>query len=391
MASSWIRPPNASPHPTSAHLRPPDSTPSACIRPPPPAPRVRRQWPAATSLIPETRMDLAQVCGMAGGLCLPHVVRAEGSCNMWEDDWKTASCTPSHAACLLREWRASRALLSVADTLTLTPGGGGGVAHARPTEVVDGRDSVWRSRAPGPHAHRNAARQAMDGLRTEVWGQQEQSNDPHNNQHNPRYANYWAPLTRKRHIPPHPAQPRHTNYWAPRTRKRHQQEPRPQRSTESSDPTQHAKGRTGDCPDGMSHRGGGWHDAWWYCSLQVAAPVGLSPLPLSLKPRGGGVRGYQKVCVLHIRLEFSGLFSGSHFFPEDHFSDVGRPGLARASPPPPLPPHRVTKQSPAVAPHLVCQVPFTRCRRHRRVDHAECGWHAASRQVRPLPPPHPRL
>ena len=27
----------------------------------------------------------------------------------------------------------------------------------------------------------------------------------------PQYANYWAPLTRKRHIPPHPAQPQHTN------------------------------------------------------------------------------------------------------------------------------------------------------------------------------------
>ena len=39
----------------------------------------------------------------------------------------------------------------------------------------------------------------------------------------------------------------HTNYWAPRTRKRHQQEHRPQRPTERSDPTQHAKGRTGAC------------------------------------------------------------------------------------------------------------------------------------------------
>ena len=64
----------------------------------------------------------------------------------------------------------------------------------------------------------------------------------------PQYANYWAPLTRKRHIPPHSAQPQHANYWAPRTRKRHQQEHRPQRPTESSDPTQHAKGRPGDCP-----------------------------------------------------------------------------------------------------------------------------------------------
>ena len=64
----------------------------------------------------------------------------------------------------------------------------------------------------------------------------------------PQYANYWAPLTRKRHTIPHPAQPRHTNDWAPRTRKRHRQEHRPQRPTERSDPTQHAKGRTGDCP-----------------------------------------------------------------------------------------------------------------------------------------------
>ena len=38
----------------------------------------------------------------------------------------------------------------------------------------------------------------------------------------PQYANYWAPLTRKRHTMPYPAQPQHTNYWAPRTRKRHQ-------------------------------------------------------------------------------------------------------------------------------------------------------------------------
>ena len=64
----------------------------------------------------------------------------------------------------------------------------------------------------------------------------------------PQYANYWAPLTRKRHTMPHSAQPQHTNYWAPRTRKRHQREHRPQRPSESSDPTQHAKGRTGDRP-----------------------------------------------------------------------------------------------------------------------------------------------
>ena len=64
----------------------------------------------------------------------------------------------------------------------------------------------------------------------------------------PQYANHWAPLTRKWPIRPHPAQPWHTNDGAPRTRKRHQQEHRPKRQTESSDPTQHAKGRAGDCP-----------------------------------------------------------------------------------------------------------------------------------------------
>ena len=64
----------------------------------------------------------------------------------------------------------------------------------------------------------------------------------------PQYANYWAPLTRKRHTMPHSAQPQHTNYWALRTRKQYQQKHRPQRPTESSNPTQHAKGRTGDCP-----------------------------------------------------------------------------------------------------------------------------------------------
>ena len=38
--------------------------------------------------------------------------------------------------------------------------------------VVHGLDNAWRSRAPGPHAHGNAARQVVDGLRTEVCGQQ---------------------------------------------------------------------------------------------------------------------------------------------------------------------------------------------------------------------------
>ena len=113
---------------------------------------------------------------------------------------------------------------------------------------MDGRYNARRSGAPGPHAHGNAARQVVvDDRRAEVRGQRKPSNDPRNNQHNPQYAN-WAPLLHKRH-PPQPAQPRYTNHWAPGTRKRHQQEHRPQQPTKRSDPTQHAKGRMGDCPE----------------------------------------------------------------------------------------------------------------------------------------------
>ena len=120
--------------------------------------------------------------------------------------------------------------------------------HARPILPKPSVVTQGVGGAPGAHAHGNTKRQVVDGLRTEVCGQQKQSNDPHNNQHNPQYANCWAPLTRKRYIPPHSAQPQHTNHWALRTRQRHQQEHRLQRPTERSDPTQHAKGRMGDCP-----------------------------------------------------------------------------------------------------------------------------------------------
>ena len=160
----------------------------------------------------------------------------------------------------------------------------------------------------------------MDGLWTEVCGRQKQSNDPHNNQHNPQYANDWAPLTRKRHIPPHPAQPRRTNDWAPRTRKRHQREHRPQRPTERSDPTQHAKGRTGDCPgpckgtttrrhvtwggggttafgavrprrcgvrtNGGAPSAGPWHCGPWLRRVSARPPVGAPGVRAVLRPRG---------------------------------------------------------------------------------------------------------
>ena len=64
----------------------------------------------------------------------------------------------------------------------------------------------------------------MGDRNAEGSGQQKLSNDPRNNQHNPQCANCWAPLARKRH---------HKAHRLP---------------LERSDPTQHAKGRTGDCP-----------------------------------------------------------------------------------------------------------------------------------------------
>ena len=79
--------------------------------------------------------------------------------------------------------------------------GGGGGGGGRCSSALRGSSTQWAT------AHGNATTQIVDGLRAEVWEQQKQSNDPRNNQHNPQDANYWAPLTHKRHIPPHPAQP----------------------------------------------------------------------------------------------------------------------------------------------------------------------------------------
>ena len=111
--------------------------------------------------------------------------------------------------------------------------------------MVDGPDSVeeqgtWASQK---HSEAGYGRPVDRGLWTAKTIKRPRQQPAH-----PEYANYWAPLTRKRHTMPHSAQSQHTNYWAPRTRKRHQQEQWPQRPTESSDPTQHAKGRTGDRP-----------------------------------------------------------------------------------------------------------------------------------------------
>ena len=74
-------------------------------------------------------------------------------------------------------------------SLRLVQGGGGVMRTHDPrsggAQGLDGRYNAWRSGAPGPHAHENAARQVVDDRRAaEVRGQQKPSNDPRNTQHN---------------------------------------------------------------------------------------------------------------------------------------------------------------------------------------------------------------
>ena len=109
----------------------------------------------------------------------------------------------------------------------------------------------------------NAARHVGDDLNAKGSGQRRPANDPRNHQHDPQCANYRAPL---------PRQQRH-------------EEHRPQRPTERSDPTQHAEGRTGDCPGPRKEtatrrkgRGVFWHEATVLVCLPLAALFGLSPL-----------------------------------------------------------------------------------------------------------------
>ena len=167
-------------------------------------------------------------------------------------------------------------------------GGGGGLRTHGPrsggAHLVDGQENAWRSRAPGPHAHGNAARQVVDGPRTEVCGQQEQSNDPRNNQHNPQYANYWPPLPRKRHIRPHPAQPRHTNHWALRGNDTSKSTGRSGRQKAATRRNMRREERVTvqgpvkkQPPDGMSHRAGGGGMGVSTLSLRGCQGQGGSP------------------------------------------------------------------------------------------------------------------
>ena len=185
--------------------------------------------------------------------------------------------------------------------------------------MVDGRDNARRSRAPGPHAHGNTARHVMDAVDRGTWTA-DTVKRPRQQPAQPQYAKYWAPLTCNRHTMPHPAQPRHTNHWAPRTRKRHQQEHWPQRLTESSNPMQHAKGRTGACPGPRKETttrrnvtqgvpiprlvpttpcpttqgivcAAFWHRGSWYCHFLIGSKSGIFCVVQAGFTGGGGGGG----------------------------------------------------------------------------------------------------
>ena len=131
--------------------------------------------------------------------------------------------------------------------------------------MVDGRDNAWRSRAPRPHAHGNTARQVMDGLRTEVRGHawtartsQTTLQQPTTSTTSVRQLLGATDAQTACHATSSTA-PAHQPLGS--VRQRHPQEHRLKRPTESSNRTQHAKGRIGDClgpvkkQDGMSQRG----------------------------------------------------------------------------------------------------------------------------------------
>ena len=131
-------------------------------------------------------------------------------------------------------------------------GGDGGGAHQGQTSREGEKDIWWAAgTARGGTGHLGLTHtETQRGRLRTACGQRRV--DSKNSQTTPATTNTSSIRqllgAAMRHTMPHPAQPQHTYYGAPQTRQRHQPEHRPQRPTERSDPTQHAKGRTGDCP-----------------------------------------------------------------------------------------------------------------------------------------------
>ena len=131
--------------------------------------------------------------------------------------------------------------------------------------MVDSPDSAWRNRAPGPHAHRNTARQATDGLWTEARGQQEQSNDRANNQHilnTPIIGRRWRANGTPCHIQHSPNTPttglhERGNDTSKSTGRNGRQKAATRRNMRREERVTVQGPVKEQQPDGMSHRGGG--------------------------------------------------------------------------------------------------------------------------------------
>ena len=150
-----------------------------------------------------------------------------------------------------------------------------------------------RSGAPGPHAHGNAARQAMDDRRAaEVHGQQKPSNDPRNNQHSPS-----TPTTGLRE---------HGNDTSRSTGRSGRQNAATRRNMRKEERVTVQGPIKKQQPDGMPHGGGGGRSGAssmlvpmrtaLHCCLCAQPPVGFGPvcaevwLRLLLQLAGASVR-----------------------------------------------------------------------------------------------------
>ena len=131
--------------------------------------------------------------------------------------------------------------------------------------MVDGRDNAWMSRAPGPHTHGNTARQVMDGLWTEARGQQKQSSNPGNNQHNlntPTTGRRWRANGTPCHIQHSPGTPttglrERGNDTSQSTGRSGRQKAATRRNMRREEQVTVQGPVKKQQPDGMSHRGGG--------------------------------------------------------------------------------------------------------------------------------------
>ena len=146
----------------------------------------------------------------------------------------------------------------------------------------------------------------------------------------PQYANYWAPLTRRRHIPPHSAQP-----GTPTTGLR-------ERGNDTSKSTGRS-GRQNAAPrrnmrrgERVTVQGGGPVPRWCVAPPAPEAPGGGVPLccgPRWVRAEGGGRRGYRWCPPPPCPTPHAPRRGGGRPPPRDGLrwsTDAGRPGPRRS-------------------------------------------------------------